>query len=153
MIEQDSEGSCTILFDLPSWRKFYTQRRELMQQNSSNEEQQAAAAGEALEQLIEEPAMDNDYVRPEWLVKMINGTHNCFTDCNFPSECFFKLALERVTKFSNKPMLSLSQPTIKTLLRTPTVAKKHKDRGRDGFQKVPSPLSQEWHIDSVSDET
>ncbi|KAL6901172.1 hypothetical protein GGI43DRAFT_433917 [Trichoderma evansii] len=152
-IKQNSEDSCSITFDLPSWRNFYRRRQELKQQSSSNEEQQTAAAGEAPEQHTEEPARDNDYIRPGWLVKMTNGTYSCFTDCKFPSECFLKIAIERITKLSDQPLSSLSQSTRKTLIRTPKKAEKYKSRGYFDFKRVPSPLSQEWHIDTVSDET
>lgn len=153
--KQDSRSSCRIVFDLPCWRDIYKRRRELIQQNSSNEEQQMAVADEAPEQHTEVSARDEYRVQPEWLVKMANGTHNCFTDCEFPSECFFKIAIDRISRPSNPPppppssSPSLSQPASDKLLKTPKRGKKYKSRGRNSFQKVPSPLRQEWHIDDT----
>ncbi|KAH8125676.1 hypothetical protein LI328DRAFT_165531, partial [Trichoderma asperelloides] len=150
----DSNSNCKIVFDFPNWRGFFKRRRELLQQqSSSNEEQQMAVADKAPEQHTEAP------IQPEWLVKITNGTHSCFTDCEFPSECFFKIALERICKRSNQPSSSpssspslFSQSTTGKLPKTAKRAKKYKSRDSKSFQKVPSPLGQEWNVDNASDE-
>ncbi|UKZ89714.1 uncharacterized protein TrAFT101_004753 [Trichoderma asperellum] len=115
-----------------------------------------AVADKAPEQHAEAPARDHAHVQPGWLVKMTNGTHSCFTDCEFPSECFFKIALERICKPSNQPSSSssslFSQSTTEKLLKTAKRAKKYKSRDSKSFQKVPSLLGQEWHVDTASDE-
>lgn len=142
---------CRITFDLPGWQDFCNRRRsELLQQRiPSNQQEQTTAADEVPEQHAEEAlAGDANHEEAERLDKMVNGTSNCFTDCRFPSECFITMALNSISKPFNQPSSSSpSQPT-----KTPREAKRYKRRGRKNFQKVPSPLSQEWHIDTVSDD-
>ncbi|KAL7920564.1 hypothetical protein ACQKWADRAFT_297861 [Trichoderma austrokoningii] len=90
----------------------------------------------------EGPVEDADGERQRFQ-RLSNGTSNCFTDCSVPSECFLTLAFSSVFDAFDHPS---SSPTVKQQ------RKARKYSRRDSFQKVPSPLSKEWHVDAVLDE-
>ncbi|UKZ68295.1 uncharacterized protein TrAtP1_009331 [Trichoderma atroviride] len=138
------QSICSIQFDFRAWEQIYNARRSrLLQQSSPTEDAPMMAVDE------ETPRQQER----ERLHKMLDGTSSCFTDCRLPSECFVTMALNEMSKPANqRPSSSSSEPTSEKPLKTPKKAKKYKRQRRRNFRRMPSPLSQEWHIDDILDE-
>lgn len=133
---------CNVQFDFRGWQTIYNLRLiTSFQHNSPTEEGPVFAAEEETPRQLERNR----------LRKMLNGTSSCFTDCRLPSECFITMALNGITNPASQPSSS-SQPTSERSLKAPKKPTKYKRQRRKNFQKVPSPLSQVWHIDDVLDE-
>lgn len=88
---------------------------------------------------------------------LLNGTYSCFDHCIFPGYCVRKLrGMQREQASSPSGAPPLRSASIK--LKVPNLGKKrklsrimprgHRSRGRHGFQKKPSPLSQVWQLES-----
>ncbi|KAK1238080.1 hypothetical protein MKX08_002659 [Trichoderma sp. CBMAI-0020] len=134
--------ACSVQFDFRGWQQVYNARRSrLLQQSSPTEEAPMMAVDEGIRRQQER----------ERFHKILDGTSSCFTDCRIPSECFITMTLNEMAKPANVRSSS-SEPTREKPLKTPKKAQKYKRQRRRNFQRMPSPLGQEWHIDDVLDE-
>lgn len=156
--EGDSKKTlrCIVSFDYSQWIKCTRWRRRIQEQRVSSMEDQANPPAEQTED-SEADESQNTGKKLSLKSMLLNGTYSCFDHCIFPGYCVRKLrGMQREQASSPSGAPPLRSASIK--LKVPNLGKKrklsrimprgHRSRGRHGFQKKPSPLSQVWQLES-----